>query len=66
MTAPCKWAFGHDCPYRTPECHAECEEYKAFAEKREAQRQERGLKTASMPELPRKVVKQIWKEERWR
>ena len=61
MNAPCK-----NCEDRHTGCHAECEKYKAFAEEREKHRQERGLKTASMPELPRKVVKQIWKEERWK
>ena len=61
MTAPCK-----DCNDRHTGCHAECEKYKRFAEEREYNRQERGKKNAALPELPRKVVKQIWKEERWK
>ena len=64
--APCKWAFGHDCPYRTPECHADCPEYAKFAEKCEAMRKARGDEHSSTPELPKQVVKQIWQEQKRR
>lgn len=66
MTAPCRWAFGHDCPLRTSECHTGCPQYAEFVEEREKHRNKRGAETASMPELPRKVVKQIWKEMKGR
>lgn len=61
MKAPCK-----DCPDRHTGCHAECEKYQTFAKEREEERQARGLKNASIPSIPRRVVKMIWKEERWK
>ena len=24
---PCRWAFGHDCPYRHLWCHHTCEQF---------------------------------------
>ena len=57
MTAPCK-----DCSDRHTGCHSECEKYKEFDKVNKERRKAKGDETASMPEIPRKVVKQIWKE----
>ena len=57
MTAPCK-----DCRDRCEKCHMTCSEYYLFKTdlKRVADKKEKDR--ASTPEVPKTVVKQIWKD----
>ena len=61
MGAPCK-----DCRDRCEKCHKTCSEYYLFKQERKRIAARKEKERVATPELCRKVVKQIWKEERWK
>ena len=50
-----------NCERRRFDCHSYCPEYTDWKAGRNAMAEERAKKTAARPELPRRVVVQIWR-----
>ena len=61
MTAPCK-----DCLDRHFNCHGTCKKYQQFKLDMGKVAEAKEKKRLSTPSLCRKVLKQIWKGERWK
>ena len=61
MTAPCR-----DCERREPGCHGSCPDYKSWREEMDRQAEIRNKEREAAPAVPHRVVKRIWKEQRWK
>lgn len=61
MNAPCK-----GCLDRHFNCHGTCHKYQQFKLENEKIAEQKEKERLATPSLCRKVVKQIWKEERWK
>ena len=59
--SPCK-----GCNDRTAECHAFCTAYKDWKKIRNEIVEKRGLDSMSLPDLPRRMMRKIWKDMRWK
>ena len=57
MTAPCK-----DCDRRHTGCHSECDDYKMFRAEQDKVIEAKAKARSAEPAIPKKVVKQIYKE----
>lgn len=65
MVAPCK-----DCERRKTGdeagCHSGCPEYQEWKRMKDAAVDQRDREQKAHPELPRDVLRYIWREERWK
>ena len=60
-TAPCK-----DCLDREPHCHSNCPKYLEWKTEIDEQKVLRNREQAAIPLICRKVLRQIWREQRWK
>ena len=56
MSRPC-----HNCPNRTAECHATCEDYKSFRKECDKRIDERTKQNNADPGIPKQKLKKIWR-----